>query len=59
MGQILMRLWCGSRDRFRLPDHKASTEMGLPHAPGPILKRQGQELEAVPKEAQGGASSEL
>lgn len=54
-----MRLWCGSRDRLWLPDRKASSKMGPPQAPGPTLKRQGQRLEAVNKEAHEGAGPEL
>lgn len=49
MGHVLMRLWCGSRDRLWLPDRKASSKMGPPQAPEPTLKRQGQRPEAVKK----------
>lgn len=32
MGHVLMRLWCGSRDRLGLPGGKASSKTG-PHRP--------------------------
>lgn len=52
MGHVLMRLWCGSRDRLGLPGRKASSETG-PHRPLGHAEEAGPEAGAVERRQAG------